>query len=185
MTNQQIRIKNKKGFSLLEMLIAMFIFVLIILASVSVFAAINKSRRDIKSKQQNIETASAAMELMAKSIRMNTAARNVGTGRMEFYNAQSGRCTRYDFNASTKILRYSTATPEEEGTPPVTIFESCIDGSVPYGSYVNLVSTGLQDVRFDVVESDEDTIGRAIINMKLNDIWLQNSVSFRDYTNLW
>ncbi|OGY93265.1 MAG: hypothetical protein A2406_01230 [Candidatus Komeilibacteria bacterium RIFOXYC1_FULL_37_11] len=65
-------IKNKQGFTLVELLLATFIFTLMVFAVSGVYIAFNKSQIRTNSSQQLLNDSQYALEVIAKEIRNNT-----------------------------------------------------------------------------------------------------------------
>ena len=65
-------IKNKQGFTLVEMLLATFIFTLMVFAVSGVYISFNKSQIRTTSSQQLLNDSQYALEVMAKEIRNDT-----------------------------------------------------------------------------------------------------------------
>ncbi|MFH1207284.1 MAG: prepilin-type N-terminal cleavage/methylation domain-containing protein [Patescibacteria group bacterium] len=63
-------INNKKGFTLIEMIIALSIFVLILLIATNVFVIINRSQRKVAAAQKIQDDVRYMMEVMAQDIRL-------------------------------------------------------------------------------------------------------------------
>lgn len=68
---KKIEIKNKSGLTLVEMIIAIAVLSITILASTAVSATYLKSRTSIKKYQANSEELSMAMNYLSKDIRMS------------------------------------------------------------------------------------------------------------------
>ena len=62
---------NKKGMTLVELMISIFILTIIIMVSVSVAASYLKGRTKIKKYQANVEEMSLALNAIAKELRMS------------------------------------------------------------------------------------------------------------------
>lgn len=64
-------IKNEKGFTLIEMLVSMFIFTLLVFAVIGVYITFNNSQIRTTASQQLLNDSQYAMELMTREIRNN------------------------------------------------------------------------------------------------------------------
>lgn len=62
--------KNNKGFTLLEMIVAMFLFTLIMLAATQIFQLVIEGQRNALASQDIQESMRYALEVMSKEIRM-------------------------------------------------------------------------------------------------------------------
>jgi prepilin-type N-terminal cleavage/methylation domain-containing protein len=174
--------KQPKGFSLMELIIAMFIFVLMITVAVSVFANVVKTRKDTRSLQKNLEAGRTAIELMAKNIRMSSGLTtfNASHGIRMFNNSQD-RCIVYNFTGGD--LKTGLGPIGNTNCGGVSAGNDVIDGGVS-GSFV-VVPT---DIGSGFGDSDQD-IGRATININIGSGFsqehLQTTVSFRDYEGIF
>jgi prepilin-type N-terminal cleavage/methylation domain-containing protein len=86
---------NKKGFSLIEVLIAMFVFAIMTLVVMGTFFDMIKSRSRVLAIQQDVEDARYGMELMAKTLRMSSVFSISSGGSIEFYDYSRAACFRY------------------------------------------------------------------------------------------
>lgn len=169
--------KNKKGFSLLEMIVVICIFAFISLSVVSSFASIMGAQNKARKIQKEMEAAGTAMESMAKTIRMSSyLTKNSGNSSIYMYNNSQGKCVRYRFSASNlQVAEFVPLDPASE----------CSTGA-NYTNYINIIS-GVSGI-FSVVKTDATVdpkvIGKATILMKMGDSSLQTTVSFMDYNGI-
>jgi prepilin-type N-terminal cleavage/methylation domain-containing protein len=112
------QIKTKKGFSLMELILSVAIFVIVMVSVASIFAKSFQSYRRNKLIQRDMETAQQAMNFIAKTLRTST----VITGASGVYTTLTvydysrgiaGECIEFNFTGS--IIQYRLAT----GTPPI------------------------------------------------------------------
>lgn len=99
---------NKKGLTLIEILIAVAIFGIIILVAVSGAIAYINGRKDINQKQQYVEQMSVAMNDMAKRIRMSNCDDGCVFDNLSVvvYENASGYWINYQF-AGNKLIYYN------------------------------------------------------------------------------
>ena len=176
-------IKNNKkyqGFSLLEVLIAMFIFTLMFTASISVFSEVFSARQKAREIERNIEDARTAIDLMAKNMRMSTSLKKViGEETVYMYNTSQEQCISYKFEG--KELKISQANPAGADD------KNCDPSHVAYGSFNPITSDNVSG-KFVITEtktSSPKIIGKATVNMEINEsINVQTTVSFRDYDDI-
>ncbi|MCX6790871.1 MAG: prepilin-type N-terminal cleavage/methylation domain-containing protein [Candidatus Gribaldobacteria bacterium] len=100
-----LKIKNSFGFTLLELLIAMVIFSIIIIAFVALFLSAIKEQRKILNLNNLINSTSYSLEYMDRAIRM---ARKDVSANSECVGATAGY--KYNFGTSTPAvtLRFLT-----------------------------------------------------------------------------
>jgi prepilin-type N-terminal cleavage/methylation domain-containing protein len=169
-----------KGFSLLEMIIAIFIFSVIILTSVSIFAKIFSVRGKTRSIQMNMESGRVALENIAKNMRMSSGLKVNGSDQdIYMYNNSQSQCVEYKFSGSA--LQAAQANPSDPDNP------DCAPGAVAYTFYP--IVTGMAGVtgRFLITSTDISgkVIGKASVILMINGgNNIQTSVSFRDYQGI-
>lgn len=164
------KIKNKKGFTLLEVVIAMFVFVLVMMASTATFARAFRAYGDAKDIQENMENAQYAMNLMAKTFRTSSVM-DSGSNYVEVYDYSQEKCFNYSFSG-TELVR-----AEGSGSDP--------DNCSTSGSAI--MTSGDVTGVFDVEESEEDvSVGKITVSMTItkgsNTVHLQTTTSLRDYS---
>ncbi|MFZ2226847.1 MAG: prepilin-type N-terminal cleavage/methylation domain-containing protein [Candidatus Moraniibacteriota bacterium] len=170
--------KNKySGFSLIEMLISVFIFTLIVTVVTFAFSKAFFSSQKTRVVQRNIEDGRIAIETMAKNIRMSK--KLVATeSTIKMYNNSQDKCIAYVFlNNKLQIVMY-----DAEGS---TSDPTCADPTM--SNAVDLVSANITG-SFHVDETSTASpkrIGRATILVNIGtgtDMQhIQTTVSFRDY----
>jgi prepilin-type N-terminal cleavage/methylation domain-containing protein len=93
--------KNFKGFSFVEMIIAVAIFAMVMVAVMSAYVSIFKAGKNAKVIQQNMENARGAMELMAKTIRSGeidgSSANDISLFVFDAGSDKNGKCIRFSF----------------------------------------------------------------------------------------
>ncbi|HAI74321.1 MAG TPA: hypothetical protein DCS28_03205 [Candidatus Moranbacteria bacterium] len=110
---QKFKIKDKKGLTLVEMIIAIAVLSITILASTAVSATYLTSRMSIKKYQANSEELSMAMNFLAKDIRMSNCPVAASTcvlpnatasSTITIYNNATGGLITYAFNSTNSTL---------------------------------------------------------------------------------
>ena len=191
-----------KGFSFVEMIVAIFIFALVVTASSGVFVKMIKSYKSAREIQRDLEDAQYAMNLMAKTIRtssiiscyngswdLSCGGANITAIRIFDYSQTQG-CIQYEFSGNK--LKYISNTPPTPGDK-----NSC----ATWVPMIDLVSYFISNAQFDVKRSFPDPdgggpltgqVGKATISMQVcpasgcpagtDKAIIQTSVSLRDYT---
>lgn len=178
METKSIRKKDKHlGFSLVELLVAVFIFSLVFTASVSVFLSVFRSQNNIKVIQQGIENSRTAIELMAKNIRMG-AIDSATSDNIYFYNYSQKKCINYTL-ANNKI-KYREASVSRISQP------NCLTAG--FSPLQDLVSVdNIESLKFNAIKSDygdtNPSIGRVtiVIEVSGSNEPIQTTISLRDY----
>lgn len=170
---------NKKkhgGFTLLELLIAMFIFTLIIILVVGIFGRIFIYNNKIRDIEVNIEEVGTAFELMAKTMRMSSYLKASSNTQIVMYNNSTDKCMSYWFQ-NGELQRSSMPA---SGDP-----NSCRTAS--YTNYV-VLAKNIDSLRFSVRTTDPDSvpprIGRSTVTATVGGEHIQSTVSFRDYQGI-
>lgn len=182
---KKIKKKTKlAGFSVLEMLVAIFIFALIITVTISAFIASYKGQKRTKDVQKSMEGARGAIELMAKNIRMGTIDSGSGlANEIAFYNYSQEKCIKYKFNNSNDTIEVGEVNDSRVGSP------DCSDTTdVSYTMNDLIADKVVEDLKFEAVESDYSNpsnivVGRVTISIQVKNFGepIQTTVSLRDY----
>lgn len=170
-----IRSKNSAGFTLIETLVSMFIFVLVVASVSQIFTRAFSGYRYEKSTQESLESAQFAMNTMAKELRTSSIVAFVSTTDIKFIDYSQGKCFEYQITAGTLTMAYRDG---------VTKVADC-GGS--YGDST-IVASGIVGGRFSVVSSNATQVGRVTISLQVGGATasaqksnIQTSVSLRDY----
>lgn len=120
---------RKQGFSLIETLIAVFIFSLVMTMLIQIFVGFLKNYTKSRTTQRDIENVQYAMNLMAKTIRTSDVPNFSGqmTSFMVFdYSQTAGNCIRYtyDLNSSTISISLGTAGNLADCSLPSTVMSN-------------------------------------------------------------
>lgn len=178
---QKNKLNSKyRGFSLLEMLISMFIFILTITTAVSIFVGVAFARKESRKIQENMEDARTALDLMAKNMRMSSGlGPNGSTNEIYMHNNSQGQCISYKFEDGTLKIGQKDPLAEDD--------INCSSGHI--GGYVfNPITSNNVSGNFQIVQTSSSNIpkviGKATIAMTIDGVNLQTSVSFRDYNDI-
>jgi amino acid permease len=179
--------KKLKGLTFVELIIAITVFSIIVVATVSAFATGVLGRRNTQKIQQNAEETRAAMELMAKNIRMSSLVIPDGVvQRIYMFNMSQDKCVSYRFRSDN--LEAAEFPPVHRETDEFR-GEDCSR----VAKYTAEFKIFIEDAsgRFDVTKTfkdpigDEDpVVGKATIQLKKGSNNLQTTVSFRDYEDI-
>jgi len=92
------------GFTLVETMLAVFIFTLSMALLSSIFASFMKNYSVVKKNQKNLENAQYALNLMQKTIRTSVLANTGAQGKIDF-DAEGKMLKMYDESQSKCQLR--------------------------------------------------------------------------------
>lgn len=182
--------ENKQGFTLLELLISVFIFSLVMIAVVSLFVRFVTFQKRSRGIQQNMEDTRYAMELMAKTLRTSSvvscnnftrAICNARESSIEIYDYSQNKCIRF-YSQNNRIRMGSTATDRA----------NCNSGATMAST--DLVDNFVRNLDFRATKTDtaSSQVGKVTISVKVcsttsctgaeNDqANLETTVSLRDY----
>lgn len=182
--NNEKNIPNgKRGFTLVEVVVAIGIFVIIMAGSAGVFASAFKSYKGAKNINENLKNAQYAMNLMTKTFRTSSI-KNSSSSLVIVYDYSQLLCIRYRFSGSE--LRKATSAVSEGSCGSSTAFAN--DASMTSGVVVGT---------FEAVDSAGDDSGPTstrvgIITVTMNitnsgggnssSAQIQSTSSLRDYT---
>lgn len=181
---------NSRGFSLLEVLVATFIFSIVMAGATQYFVNITVSNQNVRRLQQNLESVQFAMNRIAKSLRTSTVispSSNQQVSEVRVFDYSQRTCFRYGFEGNG-VTEYSALLPA--GVSDEKAWCASL-GSASFTSNV-LVSAadGMTVVgRFAVYPSSE-TVGselagritmNATVSQQNNSSTIQTTVSLRNY----
>lgn len=188
LNNKKTKFINRRAFTLVEVIVAMGIFVLIMAGSSGAFAMAFKSYRSAKNVNENLKNAQYAMNLMSKTFRTSTVRYSTASDLIVYDYSQGttnpGYCMRYRFISNE--LRKSSAN---------TTLAGCIVGAS--FSTALPMTTGVVTGAFDVVSSvgnaathESTTVGKVTVMMNISNgtgsnltsARIQSTSSLRDYT---
>ncbi len=176
--------KSKRAFSLIEVIIAIFIFSVIMTAAASVLGRSVKEYRYARASQRVLEDAEFAMNRIAKSLRTSSVMSVASNGKnivIYDYSRNGGACVRYTFMADTIVeevepLNYNTdditkcnASIFTFTTPQALLTYTQVDGQ--FSAQPSAYKTRVGRVTMAIVAQDNR-------GMKM---YLQTTVSLRDY----
>lgn len=166
--------ENKKGFTLIEVLVSMFVFAIVMLATISIFAQIMSNYRYTRETQRALEDAQFAMNRIAKVLRTSTVVSS-STSQIIAYDYSQGKCVRYALNS---VAREITETVTSGNSP-----NDCGSGGVS-----NVLNVAPLTGSFLAQSSDNasKTVGYVVMSFEVEGpdskkIYIQTTVSLRDY----
>jgi len=190
--------KIKKGFTLIEMLISVFIFSIIMTATVVVFAGYVKSHKYSRIVQKNLEGVQFAFNYIAKTLRVSSVINGDGDNKNLFTYTEAGEtCTYFYINNGAlwrKSLKLadvpaSVSAGNKKGDKcgkilayTLTKGEKLTVGKIKDGKFYYTYTSRGDDTMIP------PTVGRVTISVGIEDqtvpeglIWAQTSVSLLNY----
>lgn len=168
---------QNKGFTLIEMIVSIFIFSLIITTAIAAFASMTRARKQAAAVQQNMEDARYVLEQMAKTLRTSkilSPAANGTTTDLKAFDYSQNKCVEYKINIVNAKITYS-----DGGSDPA---------SCSFNTFTNMNSGTLYGI-FDVHPSIPGSAGKVTASLSiceactgaLDHTRVQTTVSLRDY----
>jgi prepilin-type N-terminal cleavage/methylation domain-containing protein len=108
--------KKQKGFTFIELMIAIFIFALMMMAVAGIFSSSIGGYQKARAVQKNLEDAQFIMNQIAKILRTSSVVDNTSTSSIVVFDYSQGKCFRYTFDVN-KIKFGKTDAPD----PPVPL----------------------------------------------------------------
>ena len=185
--------KMKKGFTLIEMIIAIGVFSIMSVAIAGAFTSGFSTYGSTRELQRNVETAQYALNTLEKLLRTSTVVSAAGTNvqAITFYDYSSARCFRYSIlssGTSSSLTARWFQTPDPFGANP------CVTASASFSALAP-VTSGYVTGGFTVVPSDKlstpKKMGRVTVNLSVKassaattESRIQATASLRDYSNV-
>jgi Tfp pilus assembly protein PilW len=173
--------KKLKGFSMMEVVISLAMFVIIIVATAQIFTQSFSGYRYTKNLQKDTENAQLIMGILSKELRTSTIVSpnnpQNAVSSLKFYDHSQGACLAYRISVGrVQVAKEDLASVAACNAANLT-------------NYQTVSSTGTVDGSFDVVPSDDSprTVGRVTLTLRIrtdlngHEEVIQNTVSLRDY----
>lgn len=173
-----------KGFTLIEVLVSLFIFAIIMIATSQIFASAFQGYRYTRTVQKDAENAQFALNILAKELRTSTVVSPTAgpfpqrSTSVQFYDHSQQTCFLYRILGGALEMASRTAVPD---------VASCASASLVT---FRTISTGTVIGNFLVTPSSiaPARVGRVTISLDVNEgsthrVRIQTSVSLRDYGN--
>lgn len=174
-----------KGFTMVELLFAMFIFSILMVSAAGIFGQAFGSYRNAKFIQQDVENAQFLLDQMAKELRTSTIVTPVTPGgftsSIQYYDYSQATCYRYSISGGNV---YKAAYVPGRATSEQDV-AAC--RSTTLSSFAP-ISSGTVTGTFYLVSSDDSPqrIGRVTIGLRIarnsaHVATIQSSVALRDF----
>lgn len=179
---------SAKGFTLIEVLVSLFVFVIIMTAVTNTFTSGFSSYKNTKIAQKNVEDAQFALNLMAKELRTSTVVSSGSTVPqpvITFYDYSQSLCVRYRIDASHNLQRGKISVAASD------ISSDCTT-AIPDSSFgmQNMNAGNINYGRFRITPSVTGAtprFGKVTVTLDINQngttqhAYIQTTVSLRDY----
>lgn len=183
------RYQYKEGFTLIEVVVALFMFSLLMSSVSGIFANTFLGYKAARASQRNTENAQYAMNAMAKELRTSSIASSTAAA-VKFYDYSQNICFSYrirNINPSESYLEVASASPTPIPDTAAAKLSWCNLASL--GSYT-IVTTGVVTGNFSVIPSSAVapvSVGKVTISLQIAEgtkyaARLQTTASLRDYS---
>lgn len=178
MKNIWHRQSKKKGFTLVEIVVSLFIFSILMISIAQIFTEAFSGHRYAKNLQRDIENIQYLSGILSKELRTSTIVdpngSQEGVTSVQFYDYSQGLCIQY------RIRGTDLEVAKENAASPV----ACNGMNL---SNFTVASSGTLSGSFDVIPSSASprTVGRVTFTLRLQEgahsAVVQSTVSLRDY----
>jgi prepilin-type N-terminal cleavage/methylation domain-containing protein len=184
--------KNKKGFTFIELMIAVFIFALMMLAVTGIFSSSIGGYQKAKNVQKNLEDAQFIMNQMMKILRTSSII-SFSASDIKVYDYSSNKCYAYKFfpGQSGGIKVGSASVPLGNKEP----LEYCSSSFSP--NFSSMAAFYVESGSFYAIPSNPGSgangvLGKVTIALSIcqnssscerDQVRIQSSVSLKDYYN--
>ncbi len=156
----QANFSTKKGFTLVETLIAIFVFSLVTVMISGVFASFLKNYAESRKTLHDVEDGQFAMNLIAKTLRTSDV-KVESASVLKVYDFSQAKCLKYSFAGSKIQVNYSTE-PAGKGSVANCTFPSMVGAK-------DLTAASVTNVYFNVKPSDTSAFGFVVVALTIKD----------------
>lgn len=175
---QTVFSSSERGFSLVEVMVSVFIFSMIVSMISGTFSAFLKNYSEAKRNASNIENAQFAMNLMAKTVRTSNVKDFVSDQKyLELYDYAQGKCIKYAYLSGDKKIQVSESVKPD---PASCDFSNMSNSQDVTGDFI-------ENVNFYVTPSGASTYGKVTMAISLKEtsqrtssLRIQTTVSLRN-----
>jgi prepilin-type N-terminal cleavage/methylation domain-containing protein len=181
--------KGRQGFSMMEIMVAVFIFSVVMVAVLAVLVNMMQVQKRAKASQRNLEDARFTMETLAKNLRGSKLVNGyasivspIEVTALETYDYSQGKCIKYVFFSGDGTLK---STPGTYNTTNGT----CTFNAANSTKMISNKNT-VQNMHFYVTKANADSVPRVTISMTVcslqgggtcsDQVSIQTTVSLRN-----
>ncbi len=188
-TNHKLQAASCKGFTLIEVMVSLAVFLIIMLAMSQTFTQSFAGYRNVKAVQRDVENAQFALNLMAKELRTSTvtipsSGSLVNVKTVRFYDYSQNTCFEYQID---DVANQLTVKKKLVGTPSGDPSADCDNGGV-WSTSTPMAKAGILTGRFIVTPSTQTpkSAGKITISLQISEgpnhtARIQTTSSLRDY----
>lgn len=181
----------KKGFTLIEVVVALFVFTLLMSSVAGIFSGTFSGYMAARSSQRDTENAQYAINAMAKELRTSSIASPAAAGTVSmvrFYDYSQDIC--FSYRIQNGNLEVASVAPSDPTLLPTAAdkLNFCVSPPGGMGAYTT-VTTGVVSGSFVVTPSSTAipaSVGKVTIALRIaegtkHEARLQTTASLRDY----
>jgi prepilin-type N-terminal cleavage/methylation domain-containing protein len=199
MNVKYMKYSTHNGFTLMEILTAIFVFSIVVLMVTAIFVRSIGVLRTTREIQDNLENAQTSMNFIAKTLRTSRIVNSSDTS-IEVLDFSQGRCFEFTFdNGDGTMLQAISADAYDGTSDPIEFCEGASYGAAlpmndayVQGEFVRVIESepgdaasdqvvGFVTISMEVYPPGTDLNGPTVRSMTP----IQTSVSLRDYYNLF
>lgn len=183
---QRKSLGTRRGFTLVEVLVAMFVFSIMMTAVSQVFASAFSGYRFTRAVERDLENAQFFINILAKELRTSSVVSAAGNQQfVQFFDHSQGKCFRYRIDTARLQVASAASTGVASGASPCN--------AMGFGSFTT-ISTGSVAGSFRVTPSatvggPATVVGKVTIALDISEsvahhARMQTTVSLRDFGNI-
>lgn len=174
-TFKGVYLSTRRGFTLIEVLVAMFIFTLMMASVAQIFSTTFLGYHNMRAVQRDIDNAQYSLNILAKELRTSSIV-NFTSSSVKFFDHSQGKCFQYQINGNN--LQVTSAGASDTAACTATSLSS-----------PTTISTGLITGTFRVTPSTVSPphVGKVTVSIDISEgsahhARIQTSVSLRDFS---
>lgn len=175
--NHKILLQSRQGFSLIEILVALFVFTLLMVTTSQVFASAFSGYQATRAIQRDVENAQFVISILVKQLRTSSIVSGSATRTyVQFFDYSQNRCFHY---------RISNGALE---TSQISVSDRAACNSLNFSTATfSAVTTGTVSGFFQATPSNPagPEVGKVTISLDIQEgihhVQIQTSTSLRDY----
>lgn len=180
--NYKLYATRYKGFTLIEVTVALFVFLTIMTALSETFVSSFSGYKNARAVQRDTENAQFAMNLMAKELRTSTVVSST-VSKVRFYDYSQSTCFEYEIASDElTVAKKAVAAP----TDPLNPSADCLSGG--FSAPSPIVEAGTLTGQFVVTPSAKapKSVGKITVSLQISEgpnhkANIQTTSSLRDY----
>lgn len=171
-----------KGFTLIEVMIALFVFLIITLAMAQTFTQSFSGYKHAKALQRDLENAQFALNLIAKELRTSTVT-SFSASHVVFYDYSQSICFDYEFSSNQLFVAKKVIGTL---TDPFTDCAGGFSAPVPIVKTQSPAGTVTGDFAVTPSTQTPQSVGRVAVSLEISEgpnhtAHIQTTASLRDY----